>query len=65
MMETLPLDIARCRGARFNNDEDNSLLPPCMWCRRTEMPTSNKVRYLLIAPPLFKNGLCPKQIKAE
>jgi hypothetical protein len=64
-METLPLDIARCRGARYLNDEGNPLLPPCTECRRTEIPTSNKVRYLLITPPLFKNGVCPKQIKAE
>jgi hypothetical protein len=65
MMETLPLDVARCRGARHLNDEDNAWLAPCMECRRTQVPTSGKVRYLLIAPPLFKNGVCPKQIKAE
>lgn len=64
-METLPLDVARCRGARQNNDADGAWLAPCMECRRTEMPEGPFARYFLMSPPLFKNGVCPKQIKAE
>lgn len=60
---TLPLDIARCDGVRVNNEEDQVWMPPCMECRRTEVPKNKKVRYLLISPPLFKKGECPKQIK--
>lgn len=62
---TLPLDVARCQGARVNNEADQALMPPCMECRRTEIPTAPKVRYLLISPPLFKGGVCPKQFRGE
>jgi hypothetical protein len=62
---TLSYDIARCRGARVNNDVDQALMFPCMECRRTEVPTDPNVRYLHITPPLFKDGVCPKQIKEE
>lgn len=62
---TLPLDIARCSGARVGNEVDQALMLPCMECRRTEIPEGPQVRYLLISPPLFKNGVCPKQIKEE
>lgn len=61
---TLPLDIARCRGARVGNEVDQALMFPCMECRRTETPTTES-RFLLISPPLFKDGVCPKQIKEE
>ena len=61
----LSLDIARCRGARVGNDVDQALMFPCMECRRTEVPTDPNVRYLHITPPLFKDGVCPKQIKEE
>lgn len=61
----LPYDIARCRGARVGNDVDQALMLPCMECRRTEIPDGAQVRYLLITPPLFKGGVCPKQIKEE
>lgn len=63
MSEPLPLDIARCNGARQNNDVDGAQMPPCMECRRTEIPKGKGIRYLVIAAPLFKAGQCPKQIK--
>lgn len=59
----LPLDIARCYGARVNNEEDQARMPACMECRRTEIPKNKKIRYLLMTPPLFRDGECPKQIK--
>lgn len=62
---TLPLDVARCRGARVDNEADQALMPPCMECRRTEIPEGPFSRYFLISPPLFKSGVCSKQIKGE
>jgi hypothetical protein len=61
----LSYDIARCRGARVDNDVDQALMIQCMECRRAEIPNDPNVRYLLITPPLFKGGVCPKQIKEE
>ncbi len=63
--QTLSYDIARCSGARVGNEVDQALMPPCMECRRTEVPTAPNVRYLHISTPLFKDGVCPKQIKEE
>ena len=62
---SLPLDVARCRGARVNNEEDQALYQTCMVCERRKLPKNTRARYLLIGPPLFKNGECEKQIKEE
>lgn len=62
---TLPLDVARCSGARIDNEADQALMLPCMVCKRQDIPTGANVRYLLISAPLFKNGTCPKQIREE
>jgi hypothetical protein len=62
---SLPLDVARCSGARINNEEDQALMTVCMQCERRKLPKNTKVRYLMISAPLFKNGECRKQIKEE
>jgi hypothetical protein len=61
----LPLDVARCEGVTLNTRKGDVMARPCQNCKRREMPTGKKVRFFVMEPPAFKNGLCPKQIKEE
>ena len=62
---TLPLDVARCNGARVDNERNNHVYETCIECRRREIPDGAHVRYLLIAPPAFDKGVCAKRIAKE
>lgn len=59
---TLPLDVARCNGARVDNERNNHVYEVCIECRRREIPEGAHVRYFLMAAPSFDKGVCAKRI---
>lgn len=58
-------DIARCNGARHNNDRDAPLMSECNSCARRKqiLRDGPDGLYVFMAPPLFVQGKCPSKIE--